>query len=786
MRILLLIVLQFFLFQVVYAQVDITGTVADERTGEKLPSATIQIEDTYRGTITNNEGNFSITVDELPVTLVIRYIGYESKRLEISTDTHLPVVAELSESVTELGEIVVTGDDPGLSIMERVIERKKIWRTGLESYQADAYTRQILSNDTSIVSISESSSIAYWDAEKGHREVLLSRKQTSNLSEDQNFAGVSYMPNFYDDNVTIAGYNVVGITHPNALRYYRFRLLETQQMDGKPLYKIEVVPRRVRQPLFEGTAWVLGRDYALLEVDLKPNDVVNFPPPVQDFDLSYKQQFSNYGGEFWLPVDMRIDGLIRIGIIGLRFPSILFSQVSRLSDYEVNIQVPDSVYDSQDLLVSADTLNGVKDRSQIEPIPLTIEESLAYETIDSTRTFDEAFKPEGFLARRIESDSGDQRERSEFLGGIVPSGLGIRSHFNRMDGFHLGLKYQKRFSDAGFRFQGFSGYSFNSEDWDYGISAEQRAFRISESTVHLLGGYKKTSSPRYQSSFYTTGMNSVTALMGADDYFDYFRNERMYTGIRIQRILPGVNLKLTANREHHRAFDSQSVHDYSLFGWHQTRRINPEIEEGTLQSAKIELGYNVTSRDFGFSGRRQVQLSAEFSDPSFGSDFDFTKLSFSIDWNFETFYKRRLFANTLDLHVSGGTSTGELPIQRFGTVDGSLHRFTPFGTLKTRNYVPYEGNRYWLATAEHNFRTIPFELLGIRPLVDRGWGLILFGGAGYSEANANYTDQLLVSDGIHSEIGVSLNSIFGILRLDFAKRLDAPGTFIGFSVPRYF
>jgi len=169
-----------------------------------------------------------------------------------------------------------------------------------------------------------------------------------------------------------------------------------------------------------------------------------------------------------------------------------------------------------------------------------------------------------------------------------------------------------------------------------------------------------------------------------------------------------------------------------------------------------------------------------------GSDFDFTKLSFSIDWNFETFYQRRLFTNTLDLHLSGGTALGELPIQRFGTVDGSISRFTPFGTLKTRNYVPYEGNRYWLAVAEHNFRTIPFELLGLRSLVDRGWGLILFAGAGYSEADGDYPENMLVTDGIHSEIGVSLNSILGILRLDFAKRLDAPGTFIGFSVPRYF
>ncbi|NBC65589.1 MAG: carboxypeptidase-like regulatory domain-containing protein, partial [Bacteroidetes bacterium] len=223
-----------------FSQTDIEGTVYDAQSGETLPSATVLLEGTYRGTITNAEGHFSITVNELPATLQIRYIGYESARVEISQDTSLPIdVDELNVSVTELGEIVVTEEDPGLSIMERVIARKQIWRENLDTYQAEAYTRQILSNDTSIVSITESSSIVYWDSEEGHREIQVSRRQTSNMSEDQNFAGVNYQPNFYDDNVEIAGYRMVGITHPDAPKFYYFELEEIRQMDGKPVYKIK-------------------------------------------------------------------------------------------------------------------------------------------------------------------------------------------------------------------------------------------------------------------------------------------------------------------------------------------------------------------------------------------------------------------------------------------------------------------------------------------------------------------------------------------------------------------
>ncbi len=782
----------FFAFAYLVTGIDInttelSGNVYDAESGEKLPSATILIEGSYRGTITNNDGYFSLTADELPVVILIRFIGYQSRQITVDENSNFPLEIAMERSVTEMEEIVVTGKDPGLSIMELVIERKKLWRANLQTYRVDAYTRQTLSNDTSIVSITESSSIAFWDKERGSREVQLSRKQTSNLTDNQNFAGVRYLPNFYDDNIEIAGYNLMGITHPDALKYYHFRLLETRQMDGKPLYKIEVTPRRIRQPLFEGTAWVLGRDYALLEVDLKPNDVVGFPPPIQDFNLAYKQQFSNYGGEYWLPVDMRIEGLIRIGMVGLRFPAIYFSQASRLSDYRINVELPDSVYQSSEWLTRADTLTVDDSQMEIEPIPLTLEETLAYETIDSTKTLEEAFKPEGFLARM--ASASDEREGSgNFLnfGGVIPDGISLRGRFNRMDGYHLGLNFDRRFNTGRLRLEGFGGYSFHSNLWDYGGTANVRIASIGRARVNGFTGYENTTSTRYPSQFYTTGMNSMATVLGGDDYFDYFRNERIFAGLETRRILPGLNLSVTANREYHDNFNPGNEFDHSWFGWHKMRRTNKEIAEGTLQSIGFEIGYNVTSNDFGFTGNRQIIIGAEISDNSIGSDFDFAKFTFRFDWNLQTFYKRRLFANTLDFHFSGGTSAGHLPMQRFGAIDGSLNYFTPFGTLKTRRFIPYEGSGYWLAAAEHNFRTIPFELLGLRPLVERGWGIIIFGGAGYTAAGSSYPENLMVTDGIHSEVGISLNSVFGILRIDLARRLDAPGTFIGISVPRYF
>jgi hypothetical protein len=580
----------------------------------------------------------------------------------------------------------------------------------------------------------------------------------------------------------------VGITNPNALRFYHFSLVEATVIDDKPVYKIEVLPKRERQPLFEGIAWVHGGDYALIEVDLKPNRVVNFPPPVQEFSLSYRQQFSNYGRDFWLPVDMRIEGGIRVGMVGLKFPPINFRQISRLSGYDVNTAIPDSVFNSRNIFVRVDSISAAEiSPSEInEQIPLTDEEQLAYEKIDSTKTLEEAFRPEGFLARMIDDEDGNDREGPlASIGNLIPNGVKLIGRFNRVDGFHAGIAFGRRFELLKNRFEISAGYSFHSGEWDYSTRLNQTLHSKNSRQISFIIGYKINTDTRYTSEVYPLVLNSITTVLGADDYHDYFRNERVTTGLRFRNFLPSSTLLVQANMEKHDSI-SGVLYDYSLFGWHRSRRPNLMIEEGNLNSVNIEWNLKREENSFGFAGNNGVEIRSEWSDSVLGSDFNFLKMSAAGELSIPTFYQRRLFANKLDIHFSGGTVIGSLPIQRYGVVDGSITRFTPFGTLRTRNYLPYEGEKYWLLAAEHNFRTIPFELLGLRTLVDKGWGIILFGGAGAAYAGKNKPSGLLDSDGIHTEVGVSLNSVFGILRVDFAKRLDREGFFLGFSVPRYF
>ncbi|MCB0302911.1 MAG: carboxypeptidase-like regulatory domain-containing protein, partial [Calditrichaeota bacterium] len=219
------ILLLLLLSPILYGQHTIRGTVRDGESGTTLAAANIQIDGTFSGTITNDNGGYILDLPELPATLTVSYIGYATRSVRVTAQTGEMLDISLTPVLYELSPILVTDEDPAVNIMRKVIEKKREWRARLNTYIADAYTRQLLENDSGIVSISESVSEAFWDREKGSREVIKSKRQTENLSSENNFAAASYIANFYDDDIEIQGFRVIGPTHPDALKHYDFKLV---------------------------------------------------------------------------------------------------------------------------------------------------------------------------------------------------------------------------------------------------------------------------------------------------------------------------------------------------------------------------------------------------------------------------------------------------------------------------------------------------------------------------------------------------------------------------------
>jgi len=106
-----LIFLLFFLAAAggLYAQVPVSGTVTDAKTGETLIGVTVLIKGTTQGTTTDVDGNFKFAADAVkPATvLVFSYIGYTPVEITAGTNTRLDV--KLSPESVQLDELVVIG-----------------------------------------------------------------------------------------------------------------------------------------------------------------------------------------------------------------------------------------------------------------------------------------------------------------------------------------------------------------------------------------------------------------------------------------------------------------------------------------------------------------------------------------------------------------------------------------------------------------------------------------------------------------------------------------------------
>ncbi|WP_162417506.1 SusC/RagA family TonB-linked outer membrane protein [Cyclobacterium roseum] len=85
--------------------IQISGTVTDEN-GDPLPGATVQEKGTTNVTVTDVDGNFSLTVQD-NASLIISFVGFVSYEVEVTNESELEV--SLVPDVTSLEEMVVVG-----------------------------------------------------------------------------------------------------------------------------------------------------------------------------------------------------------------------------------------------------------------------------------------------------------------------------------------------------------------------------------------------------------------------------------------------------------------------------------------------------------------------------------------------------------------------------------------------------------------------------------------------------------------------------------------------------
>ncbi len=742
----------------------------DAVTGEALSTATIQVEGTYRGTIANAEGRFELLMDALPAVVIVRHIGYSMQRVEYQQLPESEPIIKLEPALITLQELVVTDEDPAIRIMREVIERKKQWRNAMRSSEAVAYSRYTVSNDTGIVIIRESVSEAYWDHERGWREVVIGSKQTENADMPLAVPAATSTVNLLDNNVQVFGYEFIGVTHPDALSHYHYRLVGTLLADDTVIYKIAVLPRNRFISAFKGTVFVHGDEYGLLEAELEPSETMYLPMPIRSFKTVFKQQFSTFGGPYWLPVDYRSEATLdlRVSLL-LKIPTIKVAQVSRFADYVINADVPEDVY-ADDNIVQVDTVavetDSILARDGVA-VPLLPEERLAYSQIDSTLDLVEAFEPRGpasFLWRAM-ADLGSSLVQGSDDAGFLPSWLTVspRLWFNSVDALYGGANVRID-ATGGLDFQGRLGRSTGlrgDEAWHY-----KALGRLETGENRVLGvdaSYGAGSKPRYNSKHMNRWRSSMAMLIGRGDYHDHYRSSGISVGIDVSGHSGKVRARSVFVAEHHSPL--QRTTNYDFAGNKDVQRLNVPIGPARHQALSLIIGLGGKPLIGGVGAISFLEVDVEHSLP--GSDYEYTRFNLVAEWRQETLLQRRLLPAMLHLRLEVATSGGVLPLQRMHIVEGGGSRSRSFGLLHSHAGYPFEGDAVMALFWDHNFRSLPFELLSLRWFARRGYGIAVFGG----HARTWTPQGLTGTDGYH-EIGVGLTGILGLFRLNLAKHLS--------------
>lgn len=93
-----------------FAQTTIKGKVQDESNKDPLIGASIIIKNTTIGTVTDYDGDFSLKTDQnLPLTIIVSYLGYVTKEVEVTTTDALKINMSENDGITIEGDITVTG-----------------------------------------------------------------------------------------------------------------------------------------------------------------------------------------------------------------------------------------------------------------------------------------------------------------------------------------------------------------------------------------------------------------------------------------------------------------------------------------------------------------------------------------------------------------------------------------------------------------------------------------------------------------------------------------------------
>ena len=739
----------------------IVGTITNQK-NEPLPFVNILIENTYKGTTSNDDGYYELNISEAKAyTIIYTYLGYKTVKKEVAIDKFpFKIDITLEEESVSLGEVVVNSEDnPAIAIMRQAIAMRKENLEKINSFKADFYSRGLIkikdapekilgqevgdlgggldSTRSGIIYLSETiSKIQYLRPDK-LKEKITASKVSGNSSgfSFNNAIDVDY--NFYNNTIEF-GNEIISPIANNAFNYYRFKLEGVFYDDrGNLINKINVIPKRENDPIFSGNIYIVEDQWTIYALEL---DITGVQARIPAVDLiSLKQSFSySETNDIWALISQSLDFKYKfLGIKGDgRFTAVY-------SNYEFNSGLTRKDFGRE--LVAFENEANKKDSlfwNKIRPVPLTIEERTDYIKKDSIQIVKESkpyldsidrvnnkFKLGKLLGYTYQNSHKDLR-----AGFNIPL-LGI--NFNTVQGytakanvffskgyddynryFSANAALQYGFSDERLRATGSLSYKFNNTSRAFltlsgGVSAVQ--FNASEPISPFINSI---STLFFEDNYMKLYDKSFVQLNYSEELLNGFR---LYSGISYEKRSPLYNTtdQVYINEEND-SYTSNNPLDEGAFGVapFESHNIIKANVTAQINFGQEYLSYPDSKFNIGNDKYPTLTLSYEKGFGATNSDYNFDQIKARLYQSFNVADKGRFNYNIRAGKFFNADDIAFMDYQHFNgnqthvSLNGSYTNV--FNNLDY--YAASTNDAYLEAHAEHDFNGF---LLGKVPLLNK-------------------------------------------------------------------
>jgi hypothetical protein len=754
----------------------LTGKVKDIKTDKSLSFVTIKLTDSTYGTTADQNGDYILKLEKGYYKAVYSYIGYFSDTANIyieNQDAERNIFLRPTEFMTE--EIEVLGEDPAYDIIRKAIKYKKFFKSHIDEYNYDAYSKFVVRSNINATSekdtttdkskmnifgILESETKGYFKKPDLEKEIIKSKKETANIQKG--FA-IPLILNFYDDKIDLNETKIPGPLSDGAFDSYEYKLANVTSMDSMRIFKINVINTSNIVPQFTGNIYIIDSIFALLKVDLKTNDA----GLLRGFDnLEFVQKFSSYNDKqkrnFWMPTDIEIfaDGSY-LGL--LKFKGEAFTIVS---NYNMNVKAPPGTFDDIVIKILPDASK--KDSSywaKNQIIKNTEEEKNTFKKIEIEQKKKEKSVSLGLTSLRFGKEFG-------------LSWFDAYS-FNRVQGHQIGLdiNYNKDFGK--YNVGSFIGYGFGDKKTKYDIKSQFRLLEDRDLFISLRA-YNNLNPVFVQNRPENRILeNTFYSLFYKKDKYNYYYGNGYSLSIR-KTIIP--HLRLGVNYSQEKQTSAYKHSDYSFLRQSQNYPDNPMI----IDAFKRTIGFDFRidpnyyyGIDWG-DGEISKFRNTEYPRLVFRYDYsgkDYLLSSYEnrrYSFNFYGQNKLNSFIN-LKYRFGGIYINGSVPYQDLASFNTMNQPTLDNMAFTVMDYNEYLGDKLFFLNIENNFGRV---LWGNIPYIKR-LDLIGFFNAGKSDlSSANKTSLLgypfnpSITDGIFMEAGFGIDRIFELVKANFGWRLN--------------